>query len=204
MTATDPRPQLAAMLLERLAPAAEALAEACAQDIDAGPPPEDDRDRAEYHRAGRAGLAHLRQLLAVLDWSAKHLPEPEPEEEEYEYLGEVWTGSRTTPEYYAWLERLNRREDRREERRRKREEKERKERKKRKAKKRALAAQAGGGGDGGEECRRPPVGADGAAAPSRRPREGGAPSPMTRNPAAPAEGPAPGLHEENMTLHDTS
>ena len=200
MTATDPRPELAAMLLERLAPAAEALAAACAQDIDAGPPPRDDRDRAEYHRAGRARLAHLRQLLAVLDWSAGHLPEPEPEEEEYEYLGEVWTGSRQTPEFHAWFERLNRREDRREERRRKREEK--KERKERKAKKRALAAQAGGGGDGGEEYRRSPVGTEAAAVPSRRPCEGEAPSPMTRNPAAPAEGPATGLHEENMTHHD--
>ncbi len=162
MTMTDPRPELAAMLLERLAPAAEALAAACAEDISAG-----------------------------------HLPEPEPEEEEYEYLGEVWTGSRQTPEFHAWFERLNRREERR----RKREEKERKERKRRKAKKRALAAQAGGGGDGGEEYRRSPVGAEGAAAPSHRPREGGGPSPMTRNPAAPAEGPATGLHDGNMTHH---
>ena len=44
----------------------------------AGPPPEDDRALAERHRAGRAQLAHLRQLLAVLDWAAAHLPEPEP------------------------------------------------------------------------------------------------------------------------------
>ncbi len=34
MTATDPRPALAAMLAERLA-----LAEACAEDITAAPPP---------------------------------------------------------------------------------------------------------------------------------------------------------------------
>ena len=123
MTATDPRPELAAMLLERLAPAAEALAAACAEDIDAGPPPQDDRDRADYHRAGRAGLAHLRQLLAVLDWGARHLPEPEPEpqpveepweppppilsdydgsEDEFHYRSEVYVGSQETPEFRAW------------------------------------------------------------------------------------------------------
>ena len=39
MTATDPRPELAAMLAERLASAAAALAGACAEDIGAGPPP---------------------------------------------------------------------------------------------------------------------------------------------------------------------
>ena len=39
MTATDPRPELAAMLAERLAPAAVALAGACAEDISAAPPP---------------------------------------------------------------------------------------------------------------------------------------------------------------------
>ncbi len=39
MTATDPRPALAAMPAERLAPAAAALAGACAEDIGAGPPP---------------------------------------------------------------------------------------------------------------------------------------------------------------------
>ena len=142
MTATDPRPRLAAALLERLAPAAEALAAACAGDIDAGPPPEDDRDRADYHRAARAGLTHLRQLLAVIDWSARHLPEPEPEPEQDEvhYLGAVWTGRRDTPGFYAWVKQ----QDRRERRRRKREKKERRERK-------ALAARAGGGRDGGGE-----------------------------------------------------
>ncbi len=142
MTATDPRPRLAAALLERLAPAAEALAAACAGDMNAGPPPEDDRARADYHRAARAGLAHLRQLLAVIDWSAGHLPEPEPEPEEVHYLGAVWTGRQDTPGFYAWVEQ----QDRRERRRRKREKKERRERK---AKKKALAAQAGGGEDGG-------------------------------------------------------
>ncbi|MYE03302.1 MAG: hypothetical protein F4Y03_18920, partial [Alphaproteobacteria bacterium] len=62
MTATDPRPQLAATLAERLAPAAEALALAYAEDMNAGPPPEDDRALAERHRARRAQLGHLRQL----------------------------------------------------------------------------------------------------------------------------------------------
>ena len=81
MTATDPRPQLAAMAAG-LAPAAEALALAYAEDMSAGPPPPDDRAIAEHHRAGRAQLAHLRQLLAVLDWAGKHLPEPEPEPEQ--------------------------------------------------------------------------------------------------------------------------
>ena len=38
MTATDPRPGLAAMPAERLAPAAAALAGACAEDITAAPP----------------------------------------------------------------------------------------------------------------------------------------------------------------------
>ncbi len=140
MTVTNPRPRLAAALLERLAPAAEALAAACAGDIDAGPPPEDDRDRADYHRAARAGLAHLRQLLAVIDWSARHLPEPEPEQDEVHYLGAVWTGRQDTPGFYAWVKQ----QDRRERRRRKREKKERRERK-------ALAARAGGGRDGGGE-----------------------------------------------------
>ena len=56
MTATDPRPALAAMLAERLAPAAAALASACAEDISAAPPPEDDRALAGHHRAGCAAL----------------------------------------------------------------------------------------------------------------------------------------------------
>ncbi len=224
MTETDPRPRLAAALLERLAPAAEALAAACAGDSDAGPPPEDDRDRADYHRAARAGLAHLRQLLAVLDWSARHLPEPEPEQDEVHYLGAVWTGRRDTPEFYAWVKQQDRRERRRTKR-------EKKERRERKATKKALAAQAGGGRDGGrEERRRSSVGTDGGA-PVRRLREGGDPSPipgaaaageeqdgpfeasgttgdgpwgrsgggalppMSRNPAPPAEGPAAPLHD---------
>ena len=54
MTATDPRPALAAMPAERLAPAAAALAGACAEDTSAAPPPEDDRALAGHHRAGRA------------------------------------------------------------------------------------------------------------------------------------------------------
>ncbi len=87
MTATDPRPDLAATLAAGLAPAAETLAAAYAEDLNAGPPPEDDRALAERHRAGRARLSHLRQLLAVLDWAAAHLPEPEPEPEE-----EMWDG----------------------------------------------------------------------------------------------------------------
>ena len=41
MTETDPRPQLAAKPAARLAPAAAALAEACAQDMNAAPPPGD-------------------------------------------------------------------------------------------------------------------------------------------------------------------
>ncbi len=56
MTATDPRPELAAMLAESLAPAAAALAGACAEDMNAGQPPEDDRAPAGHHRAGRAAL----------------------------------------------------------------------------------------------------------------------------------------------------
>ena len=135
MTATDPRPALAAMLLERLAPAAEALAAAYAQDVNPEPPPPDDRARADYHRAGRAQLAHLHKLLAVLDWSARHLPEPEPaspdeapheawdaepvaepvqpdydgSEDEFHYGGEAYVGSQETPEFRAWLEDLERR-----------------------------------------------------------------------------------------------
>ena len=128
MTATDPRPRLAAALAARLAPAAEALAAAYAQDANPEPPPPDDRARADCHRAGRAQLAHLRELLAVLDWSAAHLPEPAPEpeeepweppppakpdydgsEDEFYYCGEVYVGSQETPEFEAWLEDLERR-----------------------------------------------------------------------------------------------
>ena len=122
MTATDPRPALAAALAARLAPAAEALAAAYARDANPEPPPPDDRTRAECHRAGRAQLAHLRELLAVLDWSAAHMPEPEPEpaeepsdafdeppeppvaesdydgsEDEFHYRGEVYAAARTRP-----------------------------------------------------------------------------------------------------------
>ncbi|MCY4503361.1 MAG: hypothetical protein OXE57_17585 [Alphaproteobacteria bacterium] len=145
MTATDPRPQLAAALQERFAPAAEALAAACAEDMNPDAPPLDDRDRAEHHRAGRAQLAHLRQLLAVLDWSARHRPEPAPDPgeddhdgsaDEFHYLGKIWTGRQDTPEFYAWAER----QDRREERRRKRE-------KRKKRKKKTLAAETGGAGE---------------------------------------------------------
>ena len=133
MTATDPRPALAVMLAERLAPAARALAEAYAEDMSAGPPPEDDRACPEYHRAGRAQLAHLRQLLGVLDWAAARMPEPEPAEEpicgpdeardeprpcvceydggedEFHYGGEVYVGSQETPEFRAWLADVERR-----------------------------------------------------------------------------------------------
>ena len=130
MTATDPRPQLAAMLAEKLAPAVETLAAAYAEDIDAGPPPPDDRALAERHRAGRAQLAHLRQLLAVLDWAGARMPEPEPAEEpaceprdeprpyvsdydgsedEFHYGGEVYVGSQETPEFKAWLAEVERR-----------------------------------------------------------------------------------------------
>ena len=120
MTATDPRPELAAKLAAGLAPAAEALALAYAEDMSAGPPPPDDRALAERHRAGRAQLAHLRQLLAVLDWAGAHLPEPEPapveepeeepwepppavkpdydgSEDEFHYGGEAYVGSQETP-----------------------------------------------------------------------------------------------------------
>ena len=127
MTATDPRPRLAAMLAEKLAPAAMALAAAYAEDINAAPPPEDDRASAERHRAGRAALSHLRQLLNVLDWAAARMPEPEPapagetahdpddwtpqpepesgydgSEDEYHYFDQVWVGSQETPEFRAW------------------------------------------------------------------------------------------------------
>ena len=125
MTATDPRPELAAMLAERLAPAAAALATAYAEDMNAGPPPEDDRALAERHRAGRAALSHLRQLLGLLDWAAARLPEPAPAEEpandlddwtpepepvsgydgsedEYHFHDQVYVGSQETPEFRAW------------------------------------------------------------------------------------------------------
>ncbi len=136
MTVNDPRPRLAATLLERLAPAAEALAAACAEDLNPEPAPPDERARADHHRAGRAQLAHLRQLLAVLDWAGAHLPEPEPgqepapepepvedpweppppaepdydgSEDEFHYGGESYVGSQDTPEFRAWLEDLERR-----------------------------------------------------------------------------------------------
>ncbi len=129
MTATDPRPALAAALAAKLAPAAEALAAAYAEDLNPEPPPPDDRARAECHRAARAQLDHLHKLLALLDWAGAHLPEPpapEPEEEpweppppeeddydgsedEFHYGGEAYVGSQETPEFRAWLEDLERR-----------------------------------------------------------------------------------------------
>lgn len=119
MTATDPRPALAAALAARLAPAAEALAEAYVEDMS----------------AGRAALSHLRQMLAVLDWAGAHMPEPEPEpagepaddlddraaepqpagsdydgsEDEYHYRSEVYVGSQKTPEFRAWYAEQERR-----------------------------------------------------------------------------------------------
>ena len=129
MTATDPRPALAAALAARLAPAAEALATAYARDADPEPPPPDDRARAECHRAARAQLDHLRKLLALLDWAGAHLPEPtapEPEEEpwqpppaiesdydgsedEFHFRSEVYVGSQKTPEFRAWYAEQERR-----------------------------------------------------------------------------------------------
>ena len=135
MTATDPRPGLAAMLAKRLAPAAAALAGACAEDMSAAPPPEDDRALAGHHRAGRASLSHLRQFLGVLDRAAAHLPEPEqvpagepandpdawtPEPEPVSgydgsenvyYFGKrQYVGRLTTPAFRDWLARQERRE----------------------------------------------------------------------------------------------
>ena len=52
MTVNDPRPELAAMLAARLAPAAEALALAYAEDMNAGPSPE---DRRACEGRGQAG-----------------------------------------------------------------------------------------------------------------------------------------------------
>ncbi len=122
MTATDPHPGLAAMLVEKLTPAAEALAGACAEDMNAGPPPEDDRALAERHRAGRAALSHLRQLLGVLDRAAAHLPEPEQvpagepgsgydgSENVYYFGKRQYVVRLTTPEFRDWLARQERRE----------------------------------------------------------------------------------------------
>ncbi len=136
MTATDPRPALAAAHAARLAPAAEALAPANAEDLNPEPASPDERARADHHRSGRAQLAHLRQLLAVIDWAGAHLPEPEPgqepapepepvedpweppppaepdydgSEDEFHYGGESYVGSQDTPEFRAWLEDLERR-----------------------------------------------------------------------------------------------
>ena len=135
MTANDPRPELAEKLAARLTPAAEALAVAYDEDTIAGPPPQDDRAFAEYHRAGRAALTHLRQLLAVLDWAAGHLPPPAParldepsdapgesaaepgpagsgydgSEDEFHYRSETYVGSQETPEFEAWFEEQERR-----------------------------------------------------------------------------------------------
>ena len=66
MTATDPRPGLAAMLAERLAPAAAALAGACAEDISAAPPPE---GRAPARRPGRRTRASSQVEGKSHEWS---------------------------------------------------------------------------------------------------------------------------------------
>ncbi len=122
MTATDPRPELAAMPAERLAPAAAALAEACAEDMSAGPPPEDGRALAERHRAGRAALSHLRQFIGLLDRAAAHMPEPEQapagepgsghdgSENVYCFGKRQYAGRLTTPAFRGWLARQERRE----------------------------------------------------------------------------------------------
>ena len=134
MTATDPRPELAAMLAERLAPAARALAEAYAEDICAAPPPEDDRACAERHRAGRAQLiasapaprrarlgrrTHARTRTRRLEPAcgpdeARDEPRPyvsdyDGGEDEFHYGGEVYVGSQETPEFRAWLADVERR-----------------------------------------------------------------------------------------------
>ena len=121
MTATDPRPELAAKLAAGLVPAAEALALAYAEDMSAGPPPPDDRAIAEHHRAGRAQLSHLRQLLSLLDWAGKHLPEPDPEPEEQpadefdnpfgepDPVASGYDGSEERPGFREWSEDMERR-----------------------------------------------------------------------------------------------
>ena len=121
MTATDPRSDLAAKLAAGLAPAAEALALAYAEDMSAGPPPPDDRALAERHRAGRAQLSHLRQLLSLLDWAGKHLPEPDPEPEgepadeldnpsgEPDPVESGYDGGEERPGFREWSEDMERR-----------------------------------------------------------------------------------------------
>ncbi len=75
----DPRPELAAELTERLAPVAARIARRYREDHAEGEqaPPDNDRDRTAFHGAGRAALAHLRQLLAILDWAAGQDVEPD-------------------------------------------------------------------------------------------------------------------------------
>ena len=133
MTATDPRPQLAAMLAEKLAPAVETLAAAYAEDIDAGPPPPDDRALAERHRAGRAQLAHLRQLLACSTGPPPACPNPPKSRHanpknpatnratnpapmsptmtaaRTSSTMAAYVGSQETPEFKAWLAEVERR-----------------------------------------------------------------------------------------------
>ena len=70
MTATDPRPELAAMLAARLAPAAEALALAYVEDMDAGPPPE---DRRACEGRGQAGEA-VKERTAICPNRLRNMP----------------------------------------------------------------------------------------------------------------------------------
>ena len=101
MTATDPRPELAAMLAERLVPAAAAPASACAEDISAGAAahlPEPERAPAEE------------PANDLDDWTPELRTGFDGSEDLYNFSERRYVGRLTTPAFRDWLARQERRE----------------------------------------------------------------------------------------------
>ncbi len=121
MTATDPRPRLAAALAARLAPAAEALAAAYAEDANPElPPPAEsgyDGSEDETHHCGEvyAGSQETPGFEVWLeDLERRFGPVPldgsrDGSLPECNVSGRKFVGDLMTPEFRAWRERQRRR-----------------------------------------------------------------------------------------------